>query len=116
MIHSMKLNQRPFELMARGVKSIELRLNDEKRQKIVVGDTINFYNVENENERITAKVIKLHYYRSFVELYADLPLDKIGYSSDELSAASPKDMEKYYSAERQDKYGVLAIEVELING
>jgi len=101
--------------MARGVKSIELRLNDEKRQKIVVGDTINFYNFENKNERITAKVIKLHYYRNFSELYAELPLNKFGYTSDELFTASPKDMERYYSAEKQEKYGVIAIEVELIN-
>ena len=40
----MKLNASPFEMIKSGVKSIELRLYDEKRQKIKIGDTIIFTN------------------------------------------------------------------------
>ena len=34
MIHKMKLHNGPYELIKKGIKTIELRLYDEKRQKI----------------------------------------------------------------------------------
>lgn len=34
MLHEMKLNENPFERMKNGTKTIEFRLNDEKRKKI----------------------------------------------------------------------------------
>lgn len=34
MLHRMKLKSEPFYAMKAGYKSIELRLNDEKRQKL----------------------------------------------------------------------------------
>ena len=42
MIHEMKLNKEPFEKIRDGKKTIELRLNDEKRQRVRVGDSIVF--------------------------------------------------------------------------
>ena len=47
MIHYMKLNPKPFAMIAEGRKTIELRLYDEKRQGISLGDTIVFKNTEN---------------------------------------------------------------------
>ena len=38
MEHTMNLNAHPFEMMRSGKKTIELRLYDEKRRKISVGD------------------------------------------------------------------------------
>ena len=34
MIHKMRLHNEPFELIANGTKTFELRLNDEKRRNI----------------------------------------------------------------------------------
>ena len=49
-VHNMKLNPYPFEMIKSGQKTIELRLLDEKRQLIKVGDTIVFTNTStNEN-------------------------------------------------------------------
>ena len=42
MLHEMKLNENPFERMKNGTKTIEFRLNDEKRKKIKIGDKITF--------------------------------------------------------------------------
>ena len=42
MLHKMKLNESPFNRMKKGTKTIEFRLFDEKRQKIKVGDKIEF--------------------------------------------------------------------------
>ena len=42
MIHRMNLDSNPFEMIKNGTKTIELRLNDDKRRKIKVGDYIIF--------------------------------------------------------------------------
>ena len=52
----MHLDPEPYNKIAAGLKTIELRLNDEKRQMIEISDTIVFSNLENE-ETIEAKVI-----------------------------------------------------------
>ena len=109
MTHNMKLNDRPFEMIKSGAKTIELRLYDEKRRKIKVGDTICF---KSGKERLTAIVKALHIFHSFEELYAALPLDKCGYTANELATASPDDMLEYYTKEQIEKYGVVGIIIE----
>jgi len=42
MLHQMKLQPSPFEKIKNGSKTIEVRLNDEKRQLLKVGDEIQF--------------------------------------------------------------------------
>ena len=39
-IHQMKLNNKPFNMIKNGRKNIELRLYDEKRRKLNIGDEI----------------------------------------------------------------------------
>ena len=111
MIYEMKLNNEPFNLIKSGSKTIELRLNDEKRRKLAVGDKIEFIN-KDTNEKIMTEVIKLHNYPSFEELYKHFDKATLGYS--EGAKAEPSDMNKYYSEEEQNKYGVLGIEIKLI--
>lgn len=110
MTHNMKLNEAPFEMIKSGAKTIELRLYDEKRREVKVGDTILFKSVR---EKLTATVKALHIFRNFEELYAALPLDKCGYTADELATASPDDMLEYYTKEQIEKYGVVGIEIEV---
>jgi ASC-1-like (ASCH) protein len=44
--HNMKLKEPYFTQVSNGIKTIEGRINDEKRQKIKVGDTIAFTSEE----------------------------------------------------------------------
>ena len=46
MRHIMNLNPIPFEMIRSGKKTIELRINDEKRQFINKNDEIEFINTE----------------------------------------------------------------------
>lgn len=110
MTHNMKLWHDAFYHIADGTKTIELRLNDEKRQQICIGDTIIF-NCTKNNDTITARVKALHKFADFKELYEHLPLEKCGYSADELQNAHYTDMEQYYSKEQIAKYGALGIEL-----
>lgn len=113
MTHNMNLHPEPYEMIKSGVKTIELRLNDEKRSLVEVDDTIFFMNTQTEN-RIEIIVTNIFKYKSFEELYAELPLDKCGYTKVELPTAKASDMLPYYSIEKQDKYGVLGIEVRIV--
>lgn len=112
MIHNMKLHASPFEKIKSGEKTIELRLYDKKRQQIQAGDKIIFTNNATD-ETLETKVIKLHRYDSFAELYKALPLLKCGYTAEDVEKAHPSDMEQYYSAEDQSKYGVVGIEISV---
>ncbi len=112
-IHHMKLHDQPFAMIADGRKTIELRLYDEKRQRIREGDTIVFSHSREPEQQICAKVIRLHRFDSFAELYRALPLEKCGYLPEEAASASPTDMEAYYTAEEQARCGVVGIELEL---
>lgn len=109
-VHEMKLHPSPFEEIKSGRKTFELRLFDEKRQKIKAGDDIIFTNTVH-GEKMCATVKKLHLFDSFEELYKALPLLKCGYTAVDIETAHPSDMEKYYSAEEQKQYGVVGIEL-----
>lgn len=111
MKHEMKLNNEPFECIKNGTKTIELRLNDEKRKLLTVGDYIEFTN-RVTNEKLLVEVIDLFKYNSFEELYKHFNKIEMGYSINE--EANPKDMENYYSKEEQEKYGVLGIKIKKI--
>ncbi len=111
-MHYMKLHNAPFNLIKSGTKTIELRLNDLKRQKIKVGDLIEFTNRVTD-EKMLVRVVDLIKFNSFSDLYKNFSKVSMGYREDE--EANPSDMELYYSLEEQEKYGVLAIKIEKID-
>lgn len=109
-MHNMKLHPAPFEMIKKGEKTIELRLFDEKRQQIKAGDRIVFTNTAT-GETVGRTVLRLHRFQSFDKLYQCLPLLKCGYTAEDVDNAEPSDMEAYYSAAEQEKYGVVGIEL-----
>lgn len=113
-IHYMHLNKEPFEQIQSGNKIIELRLYDEKRKRLKLGDIIEFENMDNE-KKIFTKVEGLNVYPTFKELYEDISLIDMGYTKDQLNNASYKDMEEYYSLEEQKRLSVIAIRISVIN-
>ncbi len=114
MVHSMMLQPEPFEMIKAGKKTIELRLFDEKRRKIQIGDIIIFTNTERD-EHLEVNVIELMVFDSFEELYNNLPLLECGYIEADIDSASPDDMDAYYSKEMQQKYGVVGIRIKCLN-
>ena len=112
--HQMKLSPAPFEMIKCGQKTIELRLYDEKRQRIKEGDTIVFFNTKT-GESLGASVARLHRFDSFEMLYKSLPLLKCGYTEENVVAAAHSDMDQYYTPDEQKKHGVVGIELTLQN-
>lgn len=110
MHHSMKLQSEPFGQIQSGTKKIEIRLFDEKRQKIHMGDTIIFSRMDNELDTIQTKVIDLVQFGTFKELFN--MYEPVCYGADNVN--DYKSMYQYYSEEEEQKYGVLAIHLQVV--
>ena len=113
MIHEMKLQPEYFNFILNGTKRIEIRLNDEKRQNIKLGDKIKFLKEPDLYESFEAQVIGLLRYNSFEEMFKDYDISILSDKSmtkEELISV----LEQFYTKEKQEKYGVLGIRIELI--
>lgn len=109
----MKLQPEYFNFILNGTKRIEIRLNDEKRQNIKLGDKIKFLKEPDLNESFEAQVIGLLRYNSFEEMFKDYDISILSDESmtkEELISV----LEQFYTKEKQEKYGVLGIRIELI--
>ena len=100
------LYDEPFRAMKEGGKDIEMRLYDEKRRNLNVGDVLEFTNLST-GEKLTREVIALAPFDSFESIYASFPKTRLGYAENE--EANPSDMLRYYSQDRIDEYGPIAI-------
>lgn len=107
----MDLDDKPFRAVESGRKTIEMRLNDERRAPIKSGDVIVFKNTLT-GKSLRCLVVKIYRYGSFAELY--LHHDKLSLGYGENETANHKDMLKYYAQEKIDRYGVLGIEIKVI--
>ena len=113
MEHEMKLQPEYYNFIVNGTKKIEIRLYDEKRQQIKIGDVIKFLKEPELNDSFNAKVICLLRYNSFEEMFNDFDISILSDESmtkDELISV----LEQFYTKEKQEKYGVLGIRIELI--
>ena len=110
--YNMKLMTKYFDCIKHGSKKIELRLNDEKRKNIKIGDEIIFEEVADNPRYLKTRVIDLYYENNFndliekydIELFADKNTTK-----EELI----KILNDIYSQEEQKKYGIVGIRIEL---
>lgn len=113
MEHKLKLQPKYFDYINEGTKRIELRLYDEKRQKINIGDTIIFEKEPDLKDTLKVKVIGLLRYNSFEELFNDFSIDIMADKSmtkQELLNV----LEEFYTPKKQKMYGVLGIRIEKI--
>lgn len=112
-IHCMRLKPSPFEKISSGRKTVELRLYDDKRRKVDIGDRIVFTNLDESEQRIAVKVTGLHRYATFEELFSNISPEKCGNDKSETPEDAAAGMKKYYSDDQIKMYGVLGIEIEI---
>ena len=108
---TMELQNAYYNYMLKGTKRIELRLYDEKRKNIKIGDIIIITNAQT-NEEFEVKVVGLLQYSSFKEMFNDFDIEILADKSmtkEELM----NELEKFYPIEKQKQYNVLGIRVEL---
>ena len=111
MKHEMSLQPKYFDYIKNGTKRIELRLFDEKRQKIKIGDIIQF--TSSEGEPLETKVVGLLRYGSFGDLFEDFGISilaDVSMTKRELLDV----LNGFYSLEKQKELGVVGIRIEVL--
>ena len=112
MEHHMHLDAGPFERIKTGSKTIELRLLDEKRQKLAVGDLIEFY-CRDDDTNLMVKIVDLLYYDRFADLIDDYGSEYYGHPKDYPEEKIVKSMDDRYPQEKQEQLGVVGIVMKL---
>lgn len=111
MIHQMGLYGEYFRAMREGKKTVEVRLNDEKRRKITIGDTIEFIEVPQQEDILKVQVMELRRYHTFEAMYNDIPFKEFdceGWTLKELIHGTYE----IYTPEQEKEWGALAITIE----
>lgn len=107
----MNVKTKYYQLLKSGKKTIELRLFDEKRQKIKIGDEILFSDSSNQDDNFKATVLKLHRAENFNALCQIIKPEQAGFSSrGELISV----LEEFYAPSAQKKSGVVGIEIKKV--
>ena len=108
----MHLADEPFSQIYNGTKTVEVRLFDEKRKSIRIGDTIIFSRCESTGDLIRTQVVALHSASSFEKLFSTVEMrEKAGFKNMTADAAI-EIMHRFYTKEQEREYGVLGIEIK----
>lgn len=113
MLHEMKLTEGPFGRMEKGLKLLELRLYDDKRKSIRLGDEIVFKLLPDLEKQILTKVTGLLIYPKFESMIDDLPACLLGYKEEDKDYLRTS-MYEIYSRDDEEKFGALGIRLEIL--
>ena len=106
------LHPEVFDIVLNKDKDVEIRVNDEKRRKLNVGDTLVFLNRGNEEEQIRATITNLVYFNNFLEVTEAYDMKRI-YLEETTKEEYINLMKQFYNDEEVKEYGVVAIEFKL---
>ena len=113
-VHEMRLADAPFDMIKSGKKTVEVRLNDEKRRQICVGDIIIYRRKSGIGDTCAVNVVDLRQYKNFFELFSAELLAATG-CENMIAEQAVQSMYQYYTAEQESGFGVLAIQIKLID-
>lgn len=111
MVHKMGLYGQYFKAIKEGKKIVEVRLNDEKRRNIKIGDTIEFVRVPDQNEIVKVQVTDLRKYDTFKEMFEDIPFQNFDCEGWSMKAMLEGTYE-IYTPEQEKRWGTLAITIK----
>ena len=104
-----RLHDYVYDLIRNKTKDVEVRVNDEKRRQLHVGDTLIFINRGNEEEQTKVTVTDLKYFKNFAEVADNYEMERL-YLKDYSKEDYVKLFDEFYSKEEIDNFGVVAIE------
>ena len=105
--HEMKLQPKFFDFIKSWTKRIELRLYDEKRRNIELGDKIIFKKEPKLEEVVETTVVGLLRYKSFKELFEDFDMSLLADKS-MTKRELLEGLEEFYTVEKQEEFEVLS--------
>ena len=108
----MKLKPQYFDLIKCGKKIYEIRLNDDKRQQMEIGDSLIFKREPEMIELLNTTIENLIYFDTFEEMLQTLSPEQIGFENSIKSEILDL-YYRFYTKEEEKKYGVVAIKVKM---
>nr|WP_155671632.1 ASCH domain-containing protein [Ornithinibacillus caprae] len=100
-----------FNAIKEGKKKVEVRLNDEKRRKIRVGDTIEFIKLPEQNDTLQVQVTDLRTYDTFQAMFEDIPFEEFDCKGWTIKAMIDGTYE-IYTPKQEKEWGTLAITIK----
>lgn len=97
----MKLLESPFDRISSGTKTIEVRLYDEKRQELNVGDSIVFSKLPDLKDKVKVEIVALLRYKLFKELVNDFGMEYYGYLKNYSTDEFINSIYEIYSKEKE---------------
>jgi len=105
-IYRLHLLDKYFNLIKSGKKTVEIRLNDEKRQKMKIGSYIEFIN-NDTNESILCEIVNKKVFESFDEVFNYYKENEIGILKKDINEV----ISNIYTKDEIEKNKICAIEV-----
>ena len=100
--------------MRDGIKTLEGRLNDEKRQQMKIGDYIIFENAEDRNDTIKTRIVDKYIFDNFDQMTLFIDKEMLGFDKSDSDYKVVETHRNIYGKEKEDKCGVLILKVELV--
>ena len=110
----MKLRELPFEQIKSKQKIWEVRLNDDKRKSIHIGDSILFRKLPDLFEGVVCRVVDIKHFQSFREMARVLSLTSLGFEMGTTADTCEEVYHTYYTPEEEKEFGVVAFKLELV--
>ena len=107
------LHPEVFDIVLQGDKDVEIRVNDEKRRQLKVGDTLLFLKRPDDLEQLRVRISNLVYFKDFLEVVEYYEMKRI-YLEETTKEEYLSIMGKFYSDEDVHKHGVVGIEFEQV--
>jgi len=111
--HTLKLQPVYFDLIKKGIKTLEGRLNDEKHQLFNIGDKITFLKEPEMEESVQALILDKYIFKNFNEMAQSLDKSELGFASVSKEAMIEV-YRNFYPREKEDKYGVVIFKIQVI--
>ena len=112
-MYIMKMKEEFFDKVKSGQKIYEVRLYDEKRQKICIGDTIIFKKMPDLIDGVVTKVVDVKRFENFEQMAQTLSIASLGFEKKNATQVS-RFYRTIYGKEDEKKYGVVVFKLELV--
>lgn len=112
--HTLNLNPYYYDLIDSNKKTLEGRLNDEKRKTFNVGDKITFYRGPEKTSTMQAIILDKYLFKDFDEMANGLDKAQLGFA-DKTKEEMINVYRTFYAPEDERKYGVVVFKIKKLN-
>lgn len=114
--HTMAMFEDAFEKTAAGTKVLDIRINDDKRKNIKIGDTITYYNLSDIEQTVTVQVVSRTRFDTFRQAYmSEQNMRMFGGELTDNPETMLKRIYRLYSDSEEIKYGIIVFRTELMD-